>query len=125
MTFKFVNQAIKRKRWHKMVYISIEDFYEKAGLCNRLTREQEIECAKEMKNGNMAARERLIQSYIPMVAGHIKHTKSHLQNLGLVLYCVQALEKAVDSFDFMQENETFSHRLSWWLRQAVANYIVK
>jgi alpha-beta hydrolase superfamily lysophospholipase len=82
-------------------------------------------CAKEMKNGNMAARERLIQSYIPMVAGHIKHTKSHLQNLGLVLYCVQALEKAVDSFDFMQENETFSHRLSWWLRQAVANYIVK
>lgn len=108
-----------------MIYISIDDFYEKASSCNRLTRQEEIECAKKMKDGDAAAREKLIESYTPMVAGHMKHTKPHLQNLGLALYCMQALEKAVDSFDFLQESETFSHRLSWWLRQAVANYIVK
>ena len=106
-----------------MVYISIEDFYEKAGLCNRLTREQEIECAKEMKNGNMAARERLIQSYIPMVAGHIKYMKPQFQTVELVSDCMNALEKAVDSFNFLQESETFTHRLSWWLRETSTRYI--
>ena len=108
-----------------MIYVSIDDFYEKASLCNKLTREEEIQCAKKMKAGNAEDRERLVQSYIPMVAGHIRHLKPHLQNLGLVLYCVQALEKAVDSFDFMQESEPFFHRLSWCMRQAVTDYIVK
>ncbi len=108
-----------------MIYVSVDDFYEKASLCKRLTREEELECARKMKAGDKEAREQLIQSYIPVVAGYIKHTKSHLQNLGLVLYCIQALEKAVDSFDFIQDSETFSHRLSWHLRQAVTRYIVR
>lgn len=108
-----------------VIYSTIDDFYAKVGTCTRLTRQEEIECAKAMNAGDTAARERLIQSYIPMVAGHIKHMKPHLQTLGLVLYCMQALEKAVDSFDFLQDSEPFSHRLSWWLRQAVANYIVR
>ena len=108
-----------------MVYVSIEDFYEKAGFCKVLARQEELELAKKMKTGDPVAREKLIESYMPMVAGHIKHAKPHLQTLGLVLYCVQALEKAVDSFDFTQNSEPFSHRLSWWLRQAVAEYIVR
>ena len=112
-------------RGGKMLFISIDDFYEKVGLCKALTRQEEIECAKQMKNGNAAAREKLIQSYMPMVAGYIRHAKPHMQNLGLVLYCQQALEKAVDSFNFLQDSEPFSHRLSWYLRQAFAKYMVK
>ena len=108
-----------------MVYISVEDFLEKAGTCVKLTRQQELECALAMKSGAVDARERLIESYIPMVAGHIKHMKGSLQSLGMVMYCMQALEKAVDSFDFLQDSETFSHRLSWYLRQAAVGYIVK
>ena len=108
-----------------MIYISIDDFYEKASSCQVLGRQEEVECAQQMKNGDACARERLVQSYLPMVAGHIKHAKPHMQNLGLVLYCQQALEKAVDSFDFLQDSEPFSHRLSWYLRQAVVSYMVK
>ena len=108
-----------------MVCVSINDFYQKADACFRISRQEEIECAKAMNAGDATARECLIQSYIPMVAGHIKHMQPQLQTLGLVLYCMQALEKAVDSFDFLQDSEPFSHRLSWWLRQAVANYIVR
>ena len=108
-----------------MNYISIEDFYKKADSCSNISRQEEIVCAKKMKTGDIVAREKLIQSYTPMVAGHIKHMKPHLQTLGLVLYCMQALEKAVDSFDFLQDSESFSHRLSWHLRQAAANYIVR
>ena len=108
-----------------MVFISIDDFYKKAALCRVLTRQEEMACAQKMKNGDSAAREKLIQSYLPAVAGHIRRAKPHMQNLGLVLYCVQALEKAVDAFDFLQESEPFSHRLGWYLRQATAEYIVK
>lgn len=108
-----------------MIFIDIEEFYKKASTYIRLTRQEEIACAIAMKNGDCDAREKLIESYIPMVAGHIKHMKPHLQTLGLVLYCMQALEKAVDSFDFLQDSEPFSHRLSWWLREATVKYIVR
>lgn len=108
-----------------MIYFSIDDFYEKADLCRVLSRQEEVECALRMKNGDAAAREELIQSYIPMTAAHIRSTKSHMQTLGLVLYCMQYLEKCVDSFDFLQDSEPFSHRLSWYLRQAVVRYIVR
>ena len=108
-----------------MLYIHIEDFYEKVSSLSTMTRDEEIACAKQMKNGDANARQQLIESYLPVVAGHIKHQKPQLQTLGLVLYCVQALEKAVDSFDFLQESETFSHRLSWHLRQAITKYIVR
>ena len=31
-----------------MVYVSVEDFFEKAGACCILTRQEEVECAKQM-----------------------------------------------------------------------------
>lgn len=108
-----------------MVFISIVDFYEKASQCNTLTRNDEVKYARKMKDGDMSAREVLIQSYIPMVAGHIKRLQPHLQQFGLVLYCMQALESEIDKFDFFQDGESFAHRLSWGLRQAVTKYVVK
>ena len=108
-----------------MIFVSVEDFYEKAGSCSAMDREEEIACARRMQSGDPDAREQLIRSYLPAVARLIKGQKAHMQTLGLVLYCVQALEKAVDSFDFFQESETFSHRLSWYMRQAVIKYIVR
>lgn len=108
-----------------MAYITIDDFYEKADSCTVLTREQEKNCFELMKNGDTDARRQLIESYMPMVAAHIKHLRLNRNKLSLALYCLQALEKAVDSFDFSQDSETFSHRLSWYLRQTVTEYIVK
>ena len=107
-----------------MVFYSIEDFYEKAQACLRMTRQEELDCAKKMKDGDAAAKARLMESYIPVVAGHIKHIKKQ-QTLGLVLYCMQALEKPVDSFNFFQESESFSRHLSRWLRQATVDYLVR
>ena len=108
-----------------MIFLSLEDFYEKAAACTRLSREEEIECARQMANGAPDARERLLQSYLPSVAAHMKRTKPHMQTLALAIYCCQALENCVDRFDFLQESETFSHRLSWYLRQATVTYIAE
>ncbi len=108
-----------------MIYITIDDFYANAASCSRLTREEEIECAKLMQAGDEAARERLIKSYLPMVAGYIRRQRIDMQTLGLALHCEQALAKAVDSFNFLQDGEPFTHRLSWCLRQTVTAYCVR
>lgn len=106
-----------------MIFISLGDFFEKVSDCRRLNRQEEMECARQMKSGDDSARERLIESYLPMVAAHVKRISPHLQSLGMVIYCQQALEKAVDSFNFEQNSESFAHRLSWHLRQATTRYI--
>ena len=108
-----------------MLFVSLEDFYEEAAGCEVLSRQEEIDCALRMKAGEAAAREQLIRSYTPMVARHVKRLHPPMQTLTAALYCMHALEKAVDSFDFTQESETFTHRLSWYLRQASVKYIVR
>ena len=108
-----------------MLFVSIEDFYAKAASCRVLSRPEEWEYARRMKNGDAAAREALIESYTPMVARHVKHHCGHHETLGMALYCMQALERAVDAFDFCQDSETFAHRLSWYLRNASVRYLVR
>ena len=108
-----------------MIFVTIEDFYEKAENCRALTRQEELECAEKMKLGDTSARTRIIESYLPMTARHVRHAKPEMQTLSMALYCVDALEKAVDSFNFLQDSETFAHRLSWYLRNAVVKYIAE
>ena len=59
------------KKGYNMVYVSIDDFYAKASTCARLTRKEENDCANKMKDGDIVSGEKLIESYIPMVASHI------------------------------------------------------
>ena len=108
-----------------MIFISIDDFFAQVEGLSPLTRQEERTCAQQMKNGDEEARRQLIEGYLPMVASHIRHTSPRMQKLGLVTECVCALEKAVDSFVFLQTGEPFSHRLSWILRQTVIRYSVK
>lgn len=108
-----------------MLYTSLEDFFEKVRSCRHLSRQEEREYALRMQQGDGSARQRLIEGYVPMVANHIRRVPANMQGLGLVLYCMQELERAVDSFNFLQDSETFTHRLSWHLRQATVKYIVR
>ena len=107
-----------------MIYITVDDFYKKTSKCMRLSRQEEIECAKQMKLGDASARTRLVESYLPMVAAVVKRAPKQMQTLRLVLLCESELEKAVDSFNFLQEGETFAHRLSWHMRQVITKCIV-
>ena len=106
-----------------MIYLSVEHFFEQAASCVRLSREEELDCARRMRDGDAEARERLIESYLPVVAGHVRKTGG--RSLELTVRCCCELERAVDSFDFFQEGETFVHRLSWHLRQATAKWIAE
>ena len=108
-----------------MLFVTIEDFCEKAAACRRLSRQEEKNCALQMKQGDKTARQKLIESYTPAISGHIGRLDPHLRTWGLAVYCLQALEKAVDRFNFLQDRDPFSHYLSWALRQATARYIVR
>lgn len=106
-----------------MLYICIEDFYTEAQQHSRLTKEEELDCARKMAEGDLSARSRIVQSYLPTVAGHIKRLPQKDQTLYAVYHCLAELEKAVDSFDFLQSRETFPHHLSRYMRQAVTKCI--
>ncbi len=108
-----------------MLYITIEDFYAQAGAAVRLTREQERDCAAAMAAGDTDARRRLIQSYLPYAASAIRRAPRQIQTLHTVYAAVAVLEKAVDTFDFQQEGETFAHYLSWRLRRCLTRCIAE
>ena len=106
-----------------MLFYSLKDFESKTSGLKLIGREEEIDCARRMQSGDKAARERLIEGYLPMVVSHTKRWPDDWRIFGMVCYCLSALEKAVDSFNFLQDSEPFVHRLSWALRQACTRYI--
>ena len=108
-----------------MLYITIEDFYAQAESAVHLTREQERACAAAMAAGDTDARRRLIQSYLPYVASAIRRAPADIRTLHTVYAAIAALEKAVDTFRFQQEGETFAHHLSWRLRQCLTRCIAE
>ena len=106
-----------------MLLITMEDFWQKARSVPRMTRKEELACARLMQAGQPEGRERLILRCLPLIAGIIRRYPPEYHTLGLVYQCLRAAERAVDSFPFEQESETFVHRLSWHLKQAVTRYI--
>ena len=106
-----------------MLFINVQDFYNKAYEYKILPREEERALAQKMKD-DPEARQALMNSYLPMTAGFIDRLKDDYQSLELVYRCIQALEKCVDSFNFQQDGETFAHRYNWYLRQTITRYIV-
>ena len=108
-----------------MPYISVQDFFDKTVGLAMISREEELALAAAMAQGDAGAQSRLIEGYLPMVAGHLQKCGTRFQILGHLYSCLHALDKAVSSFNFLQNSETFSHRFSWWLRQATTAYIAK
>lgn len=108
-----------------MLFVSIDDFFEKADLCTPLSREEELHYAREMNEGNADAKKKLLHGYLPHVAAHLKRWPARYVSLELIYRCCQSLDKAVSSFDFIQSSEKFSHRLRWFLRQTTVRYLAE
>jgi len=78
-----------------MLFISIDDFFQKAFNMTRLSREDEKKAALKMKENDAAARQAIINSYLPMVAGYIQRWPKTLQTLDTVYRCILSLEQGV------------------------------
>jgi hypothetical protein len=107
-----------------MLFVSVADFYAEAEKSSRLTREEEKQYARAMEH-DPAARDKLRCSYLPQVAAQIRHAPREIQTLKTVYACLATLEKGVDGFNFLQDSESFSHHLSWRLRQCVTRCLAE
>jgi len=105
------------------LYISPEDFFRKAADYKKYGAQEEQALAAQMRAGSSEAREALFNSYLPLLSGCIQRLPREYHSLELVMRCCAALEKALDSFDFSQTGESFTHRISWILRQTTTAYI--
>ena len=107
-----------------MLFITVGDFFQKVRNTTRLSRSDEKDLAVKMKKSNADARQAIVNSYIPIVASYIRRSPKELQTLETIYSCIRSLEKGVDSFNFMQDSETFIHHLSWCLRQCITRCLV-
>lgn len=107
-----------------MLFISIDDFFEKARNMIRLSREDERSFALKMQEGNADARQAIVNSYLPLVASYIENrAPKEIQTLKTVYCCIHSLEQGVDQFNFLQDSETFTHHMTWRLRQCITKCI--
>ena len=108
-----------------MLFTCAEDFYGKVSQIKRVSREEEKELFICMKSGDVGARRRIVESYLVVVAARIKRLPKDMQSLDLIYSCIQALERAVDQFNFLQDGETFTHQLCSITQREIARHIAK
>jgi DNA-directed RNA polymerase sigma subunit (sigma70/sigma32) len=106
-----------------MLFVTIEDFYEKAASATKLSRDEEKTYAAQMQQGDLDARQAIINSYLPYVAACIKRAPERIQTIKTVYACLNSLEQGVDQFSFLQDHEPFHHHLSWRMRQCITRCI--
>ena len=105
-----------------MLYLSKEDFFKKAAV-ERISRDEEKAYAVRMKNGDIEARSAIVTGYLPFVASYLKRTLGNEVSLEAIYRCVGVLEDLVDKFNFLQDSESFVHRLGLQLRNTLNGYI--
>ena len=88
-----------------------------------LTIEQEIECLRKMKNGDLEARNELILRNMRLVA-HVakKYQKHGLDLTDLISEGNIGLLIAIDKFDVTKGYHFISYAV-WWIRQSILKAI--
>ena len=93
------------------------------GRVNLLTAAEEVDLAKKMEAGSMAARERLIQANLRLVVSVAKkYIGRGMSLLDLIQEGNIGLIRAVEKFDY-RRGYNFSTYATWWIRQAITRSI--
>jgi len=93
------------------------------GRVNLLTAPEEVDLAKKMEAGSMAARERLIQANLRLVVSVAKkYIGRGMSLLDLIQEGNIGLIRAVEKFDY-RRGYKFSTYATWWIRQAITRSI--
>jgi RNA polymerase primary sigma factor len=98
---------------------SLQLFLNEAGRYPLLTAAEEVELAKKIEGGDLAAKNRMINSNLRLVVSIAKKYQGHgLSLLDLIQEGVIGLIRAVEKFDW-RRGYKFSTYATWWIRQAV------
>jgi RNA polymerase primary sigma factor len=97
---------------------SLTLFMNEAGRYPLLTAAEEVALAKRVERGDLAAKERMINSNLRLVVSIAKRYQGHGLQLGdLIQEGVIGLNRAVEKFDW-RKGFKFSTYATWWIRQA-------
>jgi RNA polymerase primary sigma factor len=84
-----------------------------------LTREQEVELAKRIEQGDLEAKERLVNSNLRLVISNARKFQGHdLPLLDLIQEGILGLIRAAEKFDW-RKGYKFSTYATFWIRQAL------
>jgi RNA polymerase primary sigma factor len=98
---------------------SLQLFLNEIGRHELLTAAEEVALAKRVERGDLAAKERMINSNLRLVVSVAKRYQGHgVPLLDLVQDGVIGLNRAVEKFDW-RRGYKFSTYATWWIRQAV------
>jgi RNA polymerase primary sigma factor len=104
---------------HHFTTDSLQLFLNEAGRYPLLTAAEEVELAKKIERGDLAAKERMINCNLRLVVSIAKRYQTQGITLGdLVQEGVLGLIRATEKFDW-RKGFKFSTYATWWIRQAV------
>ena len=97
---------------------SLGRFLSEIGRYDLLTAADEVALAKRVERGDLAAKERMINSNLRLVVSIAKRYRGHgVPFLDLIQDGVIGLNRAVEKFDY-RKGFKFSTYATWWIRQA-------
>jgi RNA polymerase primary sigma factor len=98
---------------------TLQLFLNEIGRHRLLTPDEEIELAKRIERGDLAAKERMINANLRLVVSIAKkYQGTELTLLDLIQEGILGLIRAVEKFDW-RRGYRFSTYATWWIRQAV------
>ncbi len=118
----------KRKRRSKatidlkpdMTTDSLQLFLKDIGKVRLLTAAEEVELAKRIERGDLAAKEKMVESNLRLVVSIAKNYRNQgLPFLDLIQEGTLGLVRAAEKFDY-RKGFKFSTYATWWIRQAIA-----
>jgi RNA polymerase primary sigma factor len=102
---------------------SLQLFLKDVGKVPLLTARQEVELAKRIEMGDLAAKQKMVESNLRLVVSIAKNYRNQgLAFLDLIQEGTLGLVRAAEKFDY-RRGYKFSTYATWWIRQAVARAI--
>src|SRR6266699_141834 len=102
---------------------SLQLFLKDIGKVRLLTAQEEVDLAKRIERGDLAAKKKMIESNLRLVVSIAKNYRNQgLAFLDLIQEGTLGLVRAAEKFDY-RKGYKFSTYATWWIRQAVARAI--
>lgn len=102
---------------------AVNNYYESLKKCKPVSREEEIKLVKLAKQGDISAKNRILESNLRFVFNVAKNYKGCGVSLNeLISEGNMGLIKAIEKFDLTKEVKFISYAV-WWIRQGIQAYI--